>query len=167
MDQPSRWEGPQLTENEEEEALLSCYSEDSEGPGVNKKARVCLPRGRLMESYEEVTWKLSLCLWGLQNLARNFARQGLNRTDPAGGSSFELRYKNNSQTHARLLPLNGPTRFRGNFSYQNWQMDLPQVASTTVCNVSCFDDIFFSFAGWEKLFPTHMETYDQIDASDC
>lgn len=55
MDQPSWWEEPQLTENEDEEALLSCYSEDSEGPAVNKKAGACLPRGCLMEAYEEVT----------------------------------------------------------------------------------------------------------------
>lgn len=61
MDQPSRWEESQLTENDDEEALLSCYSEDSEGPGVNK-GRVCLPRGRLMETYEEVARELSLWL---------------------------------------------------------------------------------------------------------
>lgn len=50
---------------------------------------------------------------------------------------------------------------------QDWQMDLPRVFSTTVCNVSSSDDIFFSFVGWEKLFPTYMETCNQIDVNDC
>lgn len=122
--------------------IAGCFSEESEGPGVNKKGRVCLPRGHLMESYGEVTWKLSLWLWGLQNLVWSFPRQGLNRNGPAGGSSFELRYKNNSQTHSVLPPLHCPTQFRGSISDQDWQMDLSQASSATVCSVFSFNDIY-------------------------
>lgn len=52
-----------------------------------------------------------------------------------------------------MSPFNCPAWFRGSFSDQDWQMDVSQVSSSTVCNVFRFHGIF---TGWTKLLPIYM-----------
>lgn len=152
-DRAATLEGGTTITEEDEEVLLVVMPKTQTALGPIRRDSLS-PRRPFGGKLREVTGKLSLWLGGLQNLIRSFLRQELTRNGPAGGSSFELCYKNDFQTPYMLPTTLLSFLFRGSFSDPDWQVDWPQVSSAMMCNVVSFDGIF---TGWAKVFPTYVE----------